>query len=92
MNPIHLALINLVLCVGIFWACVCRLNSTHSKTHRTVRARYSILLAGSLMMGLQPTLMGSWPSIADTAFSAVVLGFLGLSMHRWKDTHAADHA
>lgn len=88
MNPIYLSLLNLVICSGIFWACVCRLNSSHSKTHRSIRARYSLLLTGSIVMGLQPTLFSSWPGVADTTFSISVLGFLALSTHRWKESNA----
>ena len=84
MNPIHIALLNFFLCGGVFWSCVCRLNSEHSKQHRRARARYVILLAGSMVHGLQPTLFGTWPGSGGTVFSAMVLAFLGLSMHRWR--------
>lgn len=84
MNPIHIALLNFFLCGGIFWSCICRLNSEHAKQHRSVRARYVILLTGSMVHGLQPTLLGTWPGAGGTVFSAGVLAFLGLSMHRWR--------
>lgn len=87
MKEIHLALLNLVLCAGIFWACICRLNTEHAKLHRYVRAKYTILLAGAVLHGLQPTLLKSWPSIADVWFSAVVLAFLALNMRRWVKPH-----
>lgn len=85
MKQEHIALINLVLCMGVFWSCVCRLNSAPSKIYKTVRARYTLLLAASSLSGLQPTFLGTWPGWADVFFSAMVLAFLGLSMHRWRN-------
>ena len=83
IKPEYLALLNLSACMGIFWACICRLNSEHSKTIRTIRARYSLLLGGAVIQGFQPTLFNTWPGVAGTAFSWIVLGFLALSLHRW---------
>lgn len=84
MKQEHIALINLVLCMGVFWSCVCRLNASPSKVYKTVRARYTLLLAAASLSGLQPTLLSTWPSWADVFFSGVVLAFLGLNMSKWR--------
>ena len=85
-----LAMLNLVLCAGIGWACICRLNSDICRRYKLSRARYSLLLAGALSSGLQPVLWDSWPGIADTVFAACVLGHLVINVVRWhqarKDT------
>lgn len=87
MKQEHIALINLLFCMGIFWSCVCRLNSNPSKIYKTVRARYTLLLGAASLHGLQPTFLGTWPGWADVVFSATVLAFLGLSMNKWRSNN-----
>ena len=77
--------INFVLCAGIFWACICRLNSTVSKVYLRVRTRYTLLLAGALMSAFQPALFGEWPTKAGTALAFVILAGLVLNVRRWTE-------
>lgn len=84
MSVQNIALLNFFLCSGIMWACICRLNSQPSKIHRAVRAKYVALFTGAMIHGLQPTLMGTWPTWSGVSISAAMLLFLGLSLPRWK--------
>jgi hypothetical protein len=78
-----LAMANLAICLGIGWACICRLNSHISRRYRLARARYSLLLAGAMTSGLQPLMFGTWSSIADVIFNSAVLSGLALNVVRW---------
>ncbi len=78
-----LAVLNLVICAGIAWACICRLNSEICKRFRAARAKYSFLLAGALGSGMEPALFGSWPTVGSTLLSACVLAGLAINVVRW---------
>ena len=79
-----LAVLHLVACAGICWACICRLNSNICRMHRWARAKYSILLAGFMSSGLQPLLWGTWPEVADAIAAASVLCYLAINVARWR--------
>lgn len=83
-----LAMANLAICLGIGWACICRLNSHVARIHKLARARYVLLLAGAVASGLQPVLWGDLPSVGDTVFTACVLAGLLINVARW---HGAVH-
>lgn len=78
-----LAVLNLVLCAGIAWACICRLNSEICRRYRAARAKYSLLLAGALASGMQPALWGSWPTVGGVLFAGCVLAGLAINVVRW---------
>ena len=79
-----LAVLNLAVCMGVVWACICRLNTPICRIYRLSRARYTLLLAGALASGLQPVLWGDWPTIGETVFGACVLAGLGINVVRWR--------
>ena len=86
------AMLNLAFCLGIGWACICRLNSHIARKYLLARARYVVLLAGAVASGMQPVLWGTLTTIGDTIFSGCVLAGLLLNVARWygaapKDTH-----
>lgn len=83
-----LAMANLAICLGIGWACICRLNSHVARVHKLARARYALLLAGAVASGLQPMLWNTWTTVGDTIFSACVLAGLLINVARW---HGAGH-
>lgn len=93
-NPdILIAAANFFVCIGIGWACICRLNSPVSKRYRRVRTRYTLLITGAMVSGLQPVLFGELPTVAGTLFAAAILAGLLLNVNRWalfngNDTHA----
>lgn len=78
-----LAVLNLIICAGIAWACICRLNSEICRRFRVARARYTILLGGAVASGLQPTLWDSWPTVGGVLFAACVLAGLAINVVRW---------
>lgn len=78
-----LAVLNLTICLGIAWACICRLNSDVSRRFKLARARYTLLIAGALASGLQPVLWGMWPSVADVSFAGCMLAGLVINVVRW---------
>ena len=82
-----LALANFLICTGIAWACICRLNSEISRRFKLARARYTLLLAGSMACGLQPVLWGSWPDWATVFFAGCVLAGLAINVVRWYGTN-----
>ena len=78
-----LAVANLIICVGIGWACICRLNSEICKRFRVARARYTLLLGGAMASGMQPALWDSWPTVGSVLFAATVLFGLAINVVRW---------
>lgn len=78
-----MAVVNLAICMGIAWACICRLNSHVCRKHLAARARYTLLLGGALASGLQPLLFGSWPALASVIFGGTVLAGLVINVVRW---------
>ena len=78
-----LAVVNLIICAGIAWVCICRLNSEICRRFRLSRARYTLLLAGALASGMQPTLWGFWPTVGGVVFSGCVLAGLVINVVRW---------
>ena len=80
-----LAVLNLSICLAIAWACICRLNSDVCKHLLRPRARYTLMLTGSLASGLQPVLFGTWPGVGTVIFSAAVLAGPLINMVRWSN-------
>lgn len=68
-----LSAITFLLCVGIVWVCICRLNSAESKHRKLVRLRHVTLLLGAVALGLQRVLWGEWPNIGSTVMAACLL-------------------
>ena len=76
--------INLLLCLGVMWACICRLNSPVSKRNKMTRTRYTILLGGAFLMGFQPMLWNTWPTKSSIGFVVTILIYLALNIPRWR--------
>lgn len=77
------ALINLALCLGIMWSCICRLNSDLCRHHIGPRARYTLLLAGASANGWQPLLFNEYPGIGTVLLSLSVATSLAISARWW---------
>lgn len=86
-----LAVLNLMICLGISWACICRLNSEICRRFKLARVRYTLLLTGAMSFGLQPALWGTWPSGASVFFAATVLAGLVINVARWYGIGAPNH-
>lgn len=78
-----LAVLNLAICLGIAWACLCRLNDDVCKRLLRPRARYTLLLTGALASAGQPVLWGTWPGVGTVIFAAAVLAGLVINVTRW---------
>ena len=81
-----LAAFNWLLCAGIAWASICRLNSQVCKVNLKQRARYTLLLTGALVSSLQTALFGEWPGISTILFSLAVFCSMVLNMPRRNST------
>lgn len=79
-----LALANLGACLGVAWICICRLNTQDCRVYLSLRARYTLLMAGALACGFQPLLFGYTPGEGTVLFSHAVLIALVLSLPRWR--------
>lgn len=77
------SVVNLACCLGIVWACICRLNDHTCRHHLRPRARYSLLLAGALASGAQPLLFHTMPGPGETILAASVLAGLLINVGRW---------
>lgn len=83
-NPQALiSFLNFIVCAGIFWACICRLNARDSKKYLHVRARYTLLLGAAFLSALQSPLLGQTPSIACLVFAICVFIGLFLNIGTW---------
>lgn len=78
-----IAVANLIVCVGIVYLCICTLNTPTCRRSKLGRARYTVLLGGAVISGMQPLLMGSWPSPGELCLSLSVLAAMALSSIRW---------
>ena len=82
-----LAVINLAFCLGIVWACICRLNTQLCRKYLSARARYALLLTGALACGFQPVFYGYAPGIGTVLFTGSVLVGMILNLSRWLITN-----
>lgn len=84
------AVLVLVFSIGIFWACLCRLNAGGTNILKRVRMKHSVLLGGTVAVGLQPLLFGDWPGPGTAIFASAVFIYLLAGVHRWKGGPPAD--
>lgn len=80
-----LALINLVFCTGIAYACICRLAVTSARVLPTVRWQFVLKLAGAGACGLQPWLFGTLPGVGTVLLSGALLAAMTLGAARWRN-------
>lgn len=78
-----IATTNLVVCLGIMWASLCRLNSETCLRYPSTRVRYVALLSAGFVSGFQSVLFKEQPGIADVLFSSAILTGLALNAFRW---------
>lgn len=70
------ALVNLIMCLAIFWLCLCKLNTKLSKQYLRIRFKFTVLLVGSIASGLQPILWESYPNVGQCIFSLSLVIYL----------------
>ena len=84
--PHVLALINLVLCAGIAWCCVCRIQRMSARsTRKLVRAAVAVLMGGAAASGFSPILFSEWPGPGHLVLSGGMLFLLVVSAREWRD-------
>jgi len=76
-----LAMVNLVLCLGIIWACIGRLSNAPCQQCKLTRLRWVLLLTAAQAHGLQPLLFQTWPDVAGALFAGAVWLHVAL---RWR--------
>ena len=77
------ALANLLLCSGIAWSCICRLNSDLCRCYMPPRARYTLMLTGSTACGLSPLLFSELVGLGTVLLSMTVAASLAISALWW---------
>lgn len=85
-----LAFSNLAINSLLGWACVCRLNISHSGVLASVRIKYTLLFTGATANGMQPWLFDQWPGEPQVFFSFVVLLSVLVGTKRWRKGPPAD--
>ena len=75
--------VNGLLCLGIMFVCVCRLDKIDHRVLLRVGVQYVVLLMAAAGFGLSPWLwdMPGWPSVF---FSFAVLFMLVLDSYQWR--------
>lgn len=84
MNNLHLfALANFVICMGIVFVSICRLNSMQNKVLWRVRLEYAGYIGGAFAAGLQPW-WGEWPEWGSLCIAGSILLGLICSSSAWR--------
>lgn len=79
------AWVNLVLCLMIMYACICRITPMSDRTTRTrFRVGYAVMFAGAASSGAAPVLWGEFPGRGDITLALAVLYVIGAGYGSWK--------
>ena len=84
VNYQWLGVTNGLVCLFIFWVCICRLTHTHRNVLKRVRFKYTVLLGASLASAFQPILFAEYPSLGSTILAFAVAAELVCGTWRWK--------
>ena len=82
-DQVLLSVINFMICSGIGFACVCRLNSDICRLYKVVRTRYTFIMTGATIFGFQYFFFGTHPDVAGVILSSCVFASIVLNMSRW---------
>lgn len=81
-----LALINLVMCLGIAWSCLCRLAAMSGiSTKLRFRINYTLILVCSMSSGFSPVLFREYPGPGSIMLAFGILYMLGIGYGTWKN-------
>lgn len=84
MNELYMfALANFLLCAGIAFIALCRLNAMRNTVIWRVRLEYAGYIGGSTCAGLQPW-WGEWPQWGSIGIALAVFVGLICSSKAWK--------
>lgn len=84
------ALINFVICTGIVWACICRLNASISRDYMRARMRYTLMLTGATASGCSPVLFDTLAGTGSVLLAASVLVGMIINVPRWTGRRKGD--
>ena len=79
------AAMNLIVCVAIVWACICRLRTDLCRLNLLPRFKYTLLLTGSLIAGLPNVVFGEEPSKSTLVLSSSILIYLFTDILIWRN-------
>ena len=82
-DQVLFSVINFMVCSGIGFACVCRLNSDICRLYKVVRTRYTFIMTGATVSGFQYLFFGTHPNIAELIMSSCVFASIVMNMSRW---------
>lgn len=77
-------LVNAGVCIGIWWACMCRLNWLSKESDWQARGMFTVLLVGATAHGLAPWFFGERAGVGSTLFALSILLGLVMTSHRWR--------
>lgn len=79
-----LNVVNALLCTGIWWACLCRLNLLSSESDWRPRAMFTLVVLGATANGFAPILFAEPAGVGDCLLSATLFMGLLITSHRWR--------
>ena len=78
------AVLNLLICIGIVWTCICRLRTELCRLNLLPRFKYSVLLTGGLVAGLPNLFFGEEASKSTLVLSTSILIYLASNVLSWR--------
>lgn len=80
-----MSFINLLLCTGIGWICLCRMKRMSTHTRPVFVWNYAALFTGATACGFQPLLFREFAGWGDLLISAAILSFIAGGRRAWKE-------
>ena len=74
-----MAVVNLLVCIGIVWTCICRLRTELCRLNLLPRFKYSVLLTCGLIAGLPNLFFGEEAVKSTLVMSVSILIYLSLT-------------
>ena len=81
----QVAVMNLLVCVGIVWTCICRLRTDLCRLNLLPRFKYSVLLTGGFIAGLPNLFFGEEAAKSTLVLSVSILTYLVTNILSWRD-------
>ena len=80
-----MAVVNLLVCIGIVWTCICRLRTDLCRLNLLPRFKYSVLLTGGLIAGLPNLFFGEEAVKSTLVMSFSILSYLFTNILTWRN-------
>lgn len=77
---------NLLVCVGIIWACICRLRTDLCRLNLLQRFKYSVLLTGGFTAGLPNLFFGEEAVKSTLVLSVSILVYIFTDKLIWRNS------